>query len=135
MLLDTIVIAATAAADTSAPTPVSSNLVCVAMGGGPTTVEMEATTAADVTGPVEYSFDETSGNPGATDSGWQTSPIYTDTGLNSNTQYTYQLQTRDAVTPTPNVSSISSPASVMTPAIPATVDIDTLNVTNLEVGP
>jgi hypothetical protein len=45
---------------------------------------MTATTASDPSG-VEYNFDETSGNPGGTDSGWQDSTSYADTGLNSGT--------------------------------------------------
>ncbi|MHC4744361.1 MAG: fibronectin type III domain-containing protein, partial [Planctomycetota bacterium] len=53
---------------------------------------------------------------------WQTSPTYTDTGLDPSTQYTYTVQMRDAVTPTPNVGTASSPASATTdpaPAVPA----------------
>lgn len=47
-------------------------------------------------GLVEYRFTETSGNPGGTTSGWQTSPTYTDTGLAPNTSCTFTVQTRDA---------------------------------------
>ncbi|MHC4744798.1 MAG: PA14 domain-containing protein [Planctomycetota bacterium] len=62
------------------------------------------------------------GNPGGTDSGWTTDPVYNDTGLNPSTQYTYTVQMRDAVTPVPNVGTVSSPAGATTdpaPAIPA----------------
>jgi hypothetical protein len=44
---------------------------------------------------VEYYFEETSGNSGGSDSGWQTSRSYTDTGLQENTSYTYRVHTRD----------------------------------------
>jgi len=44
---------------------------------------MTATTGSDDNGPVEYLFTETSGNPGATSSSWQTSPNYTDSGLDA----------------------------------------------------
>jgi hypothetical protein len=57
---------------------------------------MTATTGSDDSGPVEYFFDETSGNPGGTDSGWQTSATYTDSGLDADTQYTYTVQMRDS---------------------------------------
>jgi hypothetical protein len=80
---------------------------------------MTATTGTDATGPVQYYFDETSGNPGGTDSGWQTSPSYTDSGLNPSTQYTYTVQMRDSVTPTPNVGTASAPASATTQAASA----------------
>jgi autotransporter-associated beta strand protein len=46
------------------------------------------------TGTVEYLFDETTGNPGGTDSGWQTSRSYTDTGLQAGTQYSYTVSMR-----------------------------------------
>ncbi|MCX6873372.1 MAG: sugar phosphate isomerase/epimerase [Verrucomicrobia bacterium] len=62
---------------------------------GASAIHMMATTGADFGGPVEYYFAEISGNPGGTDSGWQTSPSYTDTGLNPSTQYTYTVTMRD----------------------------------------
>ena len=76
---------------------------------------MTATTGSDASGPVEYYFDETSGNPGGSDSGWQTSPSYTDTGLSPSTQYTYTVQMRDSA-PMPNVGTASSPANATTDA-------------------
>ena len=48
-----------------------------------TAVSMTATTGSDASGPVEYLFSEVTGNPGGTSSGWQTSPSYTDGGLES----------------------------------------------------
>ena len=61
---------------------------------GDSSIAMEATTASDGSG-VEYYFAETSGNPGGSDSGWQDSPTYEDTGLDPNTQYSYQVKARD----------------------------------------
>lgn len=79
------------------------------------TITMTATTVADPEGgAVEYYFTETSGNPGGTSSGWQSSPTYTDTGLNPNTQYTYTVKARDTASP-PNESAPSAPASATTP--------------------
>ncbi|MHC4742898.1 MAG: fibronectin type III domain-containing protein, partial [Planctomycetota bacterium] len=108
--------------DTDPPTPNPAVFASPPAADSDTAISMTATTGSDATGPVEYYFDETSGNPGGTDSGWQTSPSYTDSGLNPSTQYTYTVQMRDAVTPVPNVGTTSSPASATTdpaPAIPA----------------
>jgi hypothetical protein len=59
-----------------------------------TSITMTATTASDASG-VEYYFHETTGHAGASDSGWQDSVTYTDTGLSPNTLYTYQVKARD----------------------------------------
>ncbi|MFC2108885.1 trypsin-like serine peptidase [Candidatus Bipolaricaulota bacterium] len=61
---------------------------------GPDAIEMKATTATDPSG-VEYSFEETSGNVGGTDSGWQDDPEYTDDGLQTSALYCYRVKTRD----------------------------------------
>ncbi len=109
-----------------------------------TAISMTATVGTDTTGPVEYYFAETSGNPGGTDSGWQTSPSYTDTGLNPATQYTYTVQMRDAllntgtasgpanattddtIPPTPNPATFSAaPAAISDTAISMTATIGT----------
>jgi hypothetical protein len=93
--------------DTDPPMPNPATWAVAPAADSDTAISMTATTGSDATGPVEYYFDETSGNPGGTDSGWQTSPTYTDTGLDPSTQYTYTVQMRDAVTPTPNVGAIA----------------------------
>ncbi|MCP4375952.1 MAG: discoidin domain-containing protein, partial [bacterium] len=72
---------------------------------------MRATTGSDVSGPVEYYFDETSGENGGTDSGWVTNPVYNDTGLDPSTQYTYTVQMRDSAS---NTGTASSPANATT---------------------
>jgi alpha-galactosidase len=108
--------------DTEPPTPNPATFASPPAAVSDTEITMTATTGSDATGPVEYYFDEISGNPGGTDSGWTTDPVYNDTGLNPSTQYTYTVQMRDAVTPVPNVGTASSPASATTdpaPAVPA----------------
>ncbi len=52
-----------------------------------TQIKMIATTASDKLDGVEYFFKETYANHGATNSGWQTSPAYTDRDLSPNTTH------------------------------------------------
>ncbi len=105
--------------DTDPPTPNPATFASPPAAVSDTEITMTATTGSDATGPVEYFFDETSGNPGGTDSGWTTDPVYNDTGLNPSTEYTYTVQMRDAVTPVPNTGTASSPASATTDPAPA----------------
>ena len=72
---------------------------------------MTATTGIDDSGPVEYYFAETSGHSGGTDSGWQTSTSYIDSGLSTSTEYTYTVTLRDRLG---NTGSASSAASATT---------------------
>jgi hypothetical protein len=55
-------------------------------------ITMTASTSYDENG-VEYLFD--ANTPGAHDSGWQTSPVYTDPNLSPNTTYCYRVKARD----------------------------------------
>jgi len=103
-------------ADTSPPTPNPATFASAPAAVSSSQITMTATTGSDATPPVQYYFDETTGNPGGTDSGWVTNPVYNDTGLSPSTQYTYTVKMRDSVTPTPNVGTASSPASATTPA-------------------
>jgi hypothetical protein len=63
--------------------------------------------------PIEYFFDETSGNPGGASSGWTTNPVYTDTSLEPGTSYTYTVKMRNALGQAGNASL---PFSATTPA-------------------
>ncbi len=91
-------------------------------------ITMTAVEATDPSG-VEYYFEETSGNPGGTNSGWQDSRIYTDTGLTANTQYTYWVKTRDK-SENQNDTAYSDSCSATTHAVdtesplPNTMDFD-----------
>jgi hypothetical protein len=62
---------------------------------GSTSIRMVATAGSG----VEYYFHETTGHPGGTDSGWQDSNLYVDTGLSPNTVYTYEARVRNKSTP------------------------------------
>ncbi|MHC4478640.1 MAG: hypothetical protein ACYTEL_23635 [Planctomycetota bacterium] len=82
--------------DTDPPTPDPATFASPPAAVSDTEITMTATTGSDASPPVEYYFDETSGNPGGSDSGWVTNPVYNDTGLTASTQYTYTVQMRDA---------------------------------------
>jgi len=69
---------------------------------------MTAKTATDASPPVYYYFDEMTGNPGASDSGWITNSSYTDYGLSPSTTYTYRVRTKDSLGNTGLYSSTAS---------------------------
>ena len=83
--------------DIDPPTPNPATWVSVPFAVSGSVISMTATTGSDLYGPVQYSFEEISGNPGGTDSGWQVSSSYTDTGLSPGPgrQYTYRVRMRD----------------------------------------
>jgi len=81
--------------DTTPPTPETASFDFGPVASGGSSITMTATTGYDNSGTVEYYFDETSGNPGGTDSGWTTSSTYTDSGLSATTTYTYTVTMRD----------------------------------------
>ena len=110
------ILAVTGEVDTDPPTPNPATFATAPAAVSDTRITMTATTGADSTGPVQYFFDETSGNPGGTDSGWVNDPVYNDDGLDPDTMYTYTVTMRDSVTPAPNVGTVSAPASATTPA-------------------
>ncbi|MCK4232165.1 hypothetical protein KAX21_04380, partial [candidate division WOR-3 bacterium] len=75
-------------------------------------ISMVATTATDTeTPPVSYFFnfvDSPTGGTGGADSSWQSETSYTDTGLQPNHQYGYQVKARDSAS-TPNETNPSTP--------------------------
>lgn len=93
------------------PTPNPATFDSKPMAFGPDTITMTATVGSDQNGPVEYYFDETTGNPGGADSGWITSNRYTNTGLAADTVYTYTVQMRDSFGTEGNVSGPESAAT------------------------
>ena len=91
--------------DTDPPTPNPATFSSAPAAISDTAISMTATTGSDASNPVEYYFDETSGENGGTSSSWQTSASYTDSGLDADTQYTYTVQMRDSAS-TPNVGTV-----------------------------
>ncbi|MHC4069236.1 MAG: hypothetical protein ACYS18_09300 [Planctomycetota bacterium] len=80
--------------DEEPPTPDPMEWQAPPSAQGGTSITMTAVEATDPSG-VQYYFDETSGNPGGDDSGWQSSNSYTDVGLDSCTEYSYRVKARD----------------------------------------
>ncbi len=112
--------------DTTPPSPDPSTWSSVPTAGGSDNISMTATTATDPSTPVEYQFDETSGNGGGTDSGWQSSPSYTDVGLNASTTYTYRTQSRDSAGNTTAFSTSESATTSSSGCTPATTHVEAL---------
>lgn len=100
--------------DAEAPTPNPMTWASVPELDSVNAARMTAATADDASGGVEYYFNETTGNPGGDDSGWQSSPIYTDTGLSRGVQYAYTVTARD-ISLAQNTTAASSEVSVTTP--------------------
>lgn len=83
--------------DMDPPTPNPAGFSTAPIAVSDTAITMIAIAGYDAARPVEYRFIETSGNPGADNSDWQTSRTYTDSGLTQGMNYSYQVQMRDAI--------------------------------------
>ncbi len=109
-----------AAGDSSPPTPDPMTWASVPNDTGTSTINMSSTVGSDSTTPVEYRFTTISctsnGGTGNTSSSWATSTLYTDSGLQANQCYAYNVQARDSVTPTPNTGTSSASSSAYTAA-------------------
>jgi hypothetical protein len=108
------------ASGTVPPTPNPAAFTTAPVAISDTAIHMTATAGSSPNGPVEYRFTEVSGNPGGTSSGWQSSPEYTDTGLNPETTYSYTVMLRDSLG---TAGSPSAAASATTPAAPPRPEI------------
>jgi hypothetical protein len=90
-----LVLGSTTGPDNDPPSPDPMTWATVPYGSSSTAVTMVATTATDISG-VEYYFECTAG--AGSDSGWQDSTIYVDTGLQPETSYTYRVMAQDKST-------------------------------------
>ena len=90
--------------------------------GSARAISMTAIAGLSDEGPVEYLFTETSGNPGGSSSGWQSSPFYTDIGLQPSTTYSYTVTLR-AGTYTGRASAPVSGATLPS-GLPGTITFD-----------
>ena len=85
--------------DTTAPTPNPMTFAVTPVSMGPTSISMTAATATDaLSPPVQYYFENTTNT---TNSGWISSPTWTNTGLTTGVTYGYRVRARDSATPTP----------------------------------
>ena len=94
--------------DTDPPTPNAATFASAPAADSDRAISMTATAGTDASGPVEYYFQEVSGTPGGTDSVWQSSPSYTDSGLKASTQYTYTVIIRDSLGNEGTASGVAS---------------------------
>ena len=97
--------------DTAPPTPDPMEWLTLPHTTGTTSISMTAATASDDLNDVEYYFVCTSG--GGNNSEWQSSSTYDDTGLTTDTEYTYKVQARDT-SPNLNETGFSSEESATT---------------------
>jgi len=117
--------------DTDPPEPLTATWDSPPSAVDYSTITMTASEATDTSG-VQYYFDETSDNPGGTDSGWQMSRTYTDYGLSPETEYTYKIQTRD-MSPSNNAGNWSTSESATTDAITPTTSADINGDGNVDI--
>jgi hypothetical protein len=108
--------------DTTPPDPSPMTWATVPTGISTSEITMTATEANDPCG-VEYYFTETSHHNGGSDSGWQSSPTYTDDGLDANTAYTYKVKARDlSVNQNPTDQSDAKQAKTLAQEVQPVVD-------------
>lgn len=96
------------------PSPNPATFAVAPSATGPFSITMTATIAigdSDFNGQVEYLFTETSGNLGGTSSGWQSSPVYTDTNLQPSTTYSYTVSVRSGVSKATGTPSAAAGAT------------------------
>jgi hypothetical protein len=80
--------------DADAPTPNPMEWTGKPVRAEAGTVRMECVEATHAEG-VEYYFEETTGNPGGTNSGWQSEKVFTATGLEEGYTYVYRVKARN----------------------------------------
>lgn len=96
--------------DTSPPSPSPLTWIAEPTAVSTSEISMECTDATDVSEPIYYYFNETSGHTGGSSSGAQNEVMtYTDNLLGENMDYTYFCRARDSNT-TPNWGAVSTPS-------------------------
>lgn len=120
--------------DLEPPTPNPASFSIAPNATSDMTINMRAAPGIDASGLVEYRFIETSGNPGGSSSPWQAVRVYNDNGLTPGTEYSYQVQMRDAFG---NVGTASAVSSATTEGTPPVEDLDppTPNPASFSIAP
>jgi hypothetical protein len=124
--------------DTTAPTPNPMTFASPPAATSSTTIGMTATTATDaVTPPVSYYFNfvnSPTGGTGGAVSGWQSGTSYSNSGLQANHQYVYQVKARDAA-PALNETAYSATVSKYTQAnAPVAAAFSNITQTSLQAN-
>ena len=100
--------------DTTAPTPNPMTWSSQPSASSSSQISMTASSATDSQSPpVSYFFDfvsSSTGGSGGTDSSWQSSTSYADSGLQANHSYSYRVMARDSAS-SPNATAYSSTVS------------------------
>jgi hypothetical protein len=104
--------------DHNPPTPNSMTWATTPHATSSTRIAMTATTATDDTAGVQYYFEDVNSS---VNSGWRSSPSWTDTTCAPNTTYTYRVKARDTSFWL-NETGWSDPCSATTPATPPPPD-------------
>ncbi|NWG02327.1 MAG: hypothetical protein HXY44_05670 [Syntrophaceae bacterium] len=125
----------TSTTDIAPPTPNPTTWATPPYQTGTSSISMVASTATDPTAPVQYYFNfagSPTGGIGGVDSGWRSSPSYSNSGLQANHQYGYRVKARDGFL---NETSYSSPTLFIYTAIeiPAGISFGTLSATSIQV--
>ena len=120
--------------DTFPPTPNPMTWLTEPYETSTSSISMVATTAVDQSTPISYYFEfysSPTGGTGGTDSGWQSSTTYTDSGLSANHQYGYRVKAKDANN---NETSYSSPVSYEYTHIesPSGITFGTITATSIQ---
>ncbi len=110
------------AADVTAPTPNPMTFAVAPTPASSTSITMTATPAHDGMG-VEYFFACTAG--GGNSSGWQSSNVFTDTGLTPGVAYSYTVKARDQH-PALNETEASAAATATIPALGTVPNVEGL---------
>ncbi|NND60922.1 MAG: S8 family serine peptidase, partial [Gammaproteobacteria bacterium] len=123
--------------DNTPPNPSPMSFSTLPFNASTSSMAMTASFASDIHGPVEYYLDYTSspsGGLGGSDSGWQSSRSFTDTGLQTNDEYCYRAWARDNAS-SPNTTSPSAIAcSYTSQATPTGVIFGAVTTTSIEVA-
>ncbi len=97
--------------DATPPQPDPAAFATAPTATGTGSITMAAVGGSDNGDVVEYRFEEMTAKTGASSSPWQSSPTYTDIGLEQDTTYEYRVIIRDAAG---NETGASEPARVRT---------------------
>ncbi len=98
----------------------------------PSLLTMTATTATDLSQPIEYYFACTGGS--CHDGGWQTDETYVDSGLSANSPYTYTVTARDGSEYHNETQPSSGAQAITSIEKPTTISFSNVTETSMQVN-